>query len=95
MATKLSIIDGGHQTNMFLFHRVKGRIERTSLGEVSEYLEEVYLPDDCFVLIKLDTDRIRLLKLEVSVHSIAQSILASKLKVRAPDIKVNDTYLEQ
>ncbi|XP_005098920.1 DNA-directed RNA polymerase III subunit RPC1 [Aplysia californica] len=72
-----------------LARRVKGRIERTSLGEVSEYLEEVYLPDDCFILIKLDVDRIRLLKLEVSVHSIAQSILASKLKVRAPDIKVH------
>jgi len=32
------------------------------LGEVSEYLEEVFVPDDCFLLIKLDLDRIKLLK---------------------------------
>lgn len=38
--------------------------------QVSEYIEEVYLPDDCFLLIKLDIDRIRLLKLEVDAESI-------------------------
>ena len=41
---------------------VKGRIEKTLLGEISAYVEEVFLPDDCFLLIKLDTDRIKLLK---------------------------------
>lgn len=30
--------------------------------QVSEYIEEVFLPDDCFILVKLDMDRIRLLK---------------------------------
>lgn len=33
--------------------RVKGRIEKTTLGEVSEYIEEIYKPDDCLLLIKL------------------------------------------
>ena len=33
--------------------RVEGRIEKTSLGEVSEYIDEVMLPDDCFLLVKL------------------------------------------
>ena len=32
--------------------RVKGRIEKTTLGEVSEYIEEVLLPDECFLLIR-------------------------------------------
>jgi DNA-directed RNA polymerase III subunit RPC1 len=41
-----------------------------STPQVSEYIEELYLPDDCFLLIKLDTDRIRLLKLEVDADSI-------------------------
>lgn len=68
---------------------VKGRIERTTLGEVSEYLEEVYLPDDCFILIKLDLERIRLLKLEVTTELIVTCILESKLKVKYPDIKVH------
>ena len=62
---------------------VKGRIEKTTLGEVSEYLEEVFLPDDCFLLIKLDIERIKLLKLEVSAESIRYCICtAPKLKIR-------------
>lgn len=61
---------------------VKGRIEQTTLGEVSEYIEEVYLPDDCFLLIKLDLDRISLLKLEVHINSICDSLVTSKLKIK-------------
>lgn len=61
--------------------QVKGRVEKTLLGEVCEYVEEVFLPDDCFILLKLAMDRIRLLKLEVDAHSIKYSICTSKLKV--------------
>ena len=50
--------------------KVKGRIEKTTLGEVSEYIEEVMLPDDVFILIKLHMDRIKLLKLEVNAETI-------------------------
>ncbi|CAG04806.1 unnamed protein product, partial [Tetraodon nigroviridis] len=46
---------------------VKGRIEKTLLGEISEYIEEVFLPDDCFILVKLSLERIRLLRLEAVV----------------------------
>ncbi|CAB1343971.1 unnamed protein product [Coregonus sp. 'balchen'] len=31
---------------------------------ISEYIEEVFLPDDCFILVKLSLERIRLLRLE-------------------------------
>lgn len=41
---------------------VKGRIEKTYLEEISQYIEEVYMADECCVLIKLDMERIRLLK---------------------------------
>lgn len=41
---------------------VKGRIEKTLLGEVSSYIEEVYEPDGCYLKIKLDMNRIKLLK---------------------------------
>lgn len=50
--------------------KVKGRIEKTTLGEVSEYIEEVMLPDSVFILIKLHMDRIKLLKLEVNAETI-------------------------
>merc|ERR1712025_600789 len=69
--------------------RVKGRIEKTTLGEVTEYLEEVFLPDDCFILIKLDIERIKLLKLEVNADSIRYEILkAPKLKIKPKDCNV-------
>lgn len=68
-----SIFFQENDTDPEFARRVKGRIEKTTLGEVSEYIEEVYLPDDCFLLIKLDTDRINLLKLEVDAESIRYS----------------------
>lgn len=68
--------------------RVKGRIEKTLLGEVSEYLEEVFLPDDCFILIKLDLDRIRLLQLEVNADTVRYSIATSKVRVKAQNVRV-------
>lgn len=34
--------------------------------QISEYIEEVFLPDDCFILVKLSLERIRLLRLEVT-----------------------------
>lgn len=38
--------------------------------QISEYIEEVFLPDDCFILVKLSLERIRLLRLEVSLLSL-------------------------
>ena len=58
--------------------KVKGRIEKTYLGQISQYIEEVYESDDCYLLIKLDLDRIRLLKLEINPLSIINSIVLEK-----------------
>ncbi|XP_078700713.1 DNA-directed RNA polymerase III subunit RPC1-like [Branchiostoma floridae x Branchiostoma belcheri] len=69
--------------------RVKGRIEKSLLGEVTEYMEEVYLPDDCFLLVKLHMDRIKLLKLEVSADTIRYSICTSKLRIKPGNIAVH------
>ncbi|TKR73961.1 hypothetical protein L596_021198 [Steinernema carpocapsae] len=65
-----------------LARRVKARIEKTTLGEVCEYMEEIYMPDRCFVLIKLDARRIRLLQLEVAMHTIIRSIISAKLPIK-------------
>lgn len=61
--------------------RVKARIEKTTLGEVTEYIEEVYMPDDCFLLLKVALQRIKLLQLEVDIGTIADSICATRLGV--------------
>ncbi|OXU26333.1 hypothetical protein TSAR_003123 [Trichomalopsis sarcophagae] len=68
--------------------RVKGRIEKTTLGEITEYIEEVYLPDDCFLLLKIDIDRVKLLKLEVDVNSIRYSLCTSKLKLNPKNVVI-------
>uniref|UniRef100_A0A914M7Y9 DNA-directed RNA polymerase n=1 Tax=Meloidogyne incognita TaxID=6306 RepID=A0A914M7Y9_MELIC len=68
-----------------LAKRVKARIERTTLGEVSEYVEQIFLPDDMFVLVKLNVRRIRELQLEVTPDSIIQSICSARLPI--PSIK--------
>lgn len=66
---------------------VKGRIEKTLLGEVSEFIEEVFLPNSCFILVKLAMDRIKLLKLEVDVDSIRFAICNTrKLKLKPQQV---------
>ncbi|XP_065889671.1 DNA-directed RNA polymerase III subunit RPC1-like [Dysidea avara] len=70
---------------------VKGRLERTKLGEVSQYLQEIYSPQTCHVRVKLDSDRIKLLKLEVDIHSIIGAIIRWRgLKVNPEDITIRD-----
>ncbi|XP_025987632.1 DNA-directed RNA polymerase III subunit RPC1 isoform X2 [Solenopsis invicta] len=69
--------------------RVKARIEKTTLGDVAEYIEEIYLPKDHFLRIKFDTDRIKLLKLEINLISVKQKFLASKLKLTEQNITVD------
>lgn len=68
--------------SMEFARKVKARIEKTTLGEISTYIDEVYKRDDCFLLVKLDLDRIRVLGLEVNVHSIKYSLCTSKLKLK-------------
>jgi len=65
---------------------VKSRIEKTYLREITQYIEEVFMPNECCIIIKVDLERIRLLKLEINVHSIIDAILASKLKIKAQQI---------
>ena len=58
---------------------VKGRIEKTVLGEVASFIEEIYEPDGCYIKIKLDMNRIKLLKVITTVqgHCLCLMTLAS------------------
>lgn len=74
---------------------VKSRIEKTFLREVTQYIEEVFMKNECCIVIKLDLERIRLLKLEIHVDSIIDSILASKLKIKPPQISsISNVYIK-
>ena len=44
---------------------VKGRVEKTFLGEVCDFLEEVYLQDDIFILVKVSMKRVKVSALAI------------------------------
>lgn len=56
---RAALLDAGDQDAA---RSVKMRLEKTTLAEVCEYVEEVVLPDDAFVLLKLYMERIKILK---------------------------------
>ncbi|XP_063934286.1 DNA-directed RNA polymerase III subunit rpc1-like isoform X3 [Zophobas morio] len=61
---------------------VKGKIEVTFLKDVSQYIQEVIHCDVCYITIKLDMARIELLKLEVTVNTVMDSLLSSSSKLK-------------
>lgn len=82
------------QNNQEIARLVKSRIEKTYLEEISQYIEEVFMANECCVLLKLDLDRIRLLKLEVSIDSICDSIIQSKLKLKPNQVTpISDAFI--
>lgn len=68
---------------------VKGRIEKTCLGDIAEFIEEVYQPDSCYLGLKLDLQAIQALQLEIDVYDVQRAIArAPKLKVGQQQIHV-------
>lgn len=68
---------------------VKGRIEKTELGDVAEYIKEVYSAQGCYLSVKLDLSAIKALKLEVTVETVRESILkTSRLKIKDKHISL-------
>ena len=68
---------------------VKGRIEKTELGDIAEYIKEVYSPEGCYLSVKLDLNAISALKLEVTIETIRDSITkTSKLKIKDKHISL-------
>ncbi|KAG5346572.1 RPC1 polymerase, partial [Acromyrmex charruanus] len=83
-----------NDANSEFAEQVKARIEKTTLGDVSEYIEEIYLPDDHFLIIKLDINRIKMLKLEIDVNSVCYKLCTSKLKLTSKNVeKVTDSVI--
>ncbi|VDL81613.1 unnamed protein product [Nippostrongylus brasiliensis] len=68
-----------------LARQVKARIDVTTLGEICDYIEEISMPDNTFLLLKLSSRRIRILHLEITI------IGKSMLVVRPP----NDSKFSQ
>lgn len=70
---------------------VKGRIEKTLLGDIAKYIKEVYTPRGCYLEVKLDLNAITALKLELSINDVKIAIIkAPKMKVKERNIEIMD-----
>lgn len=68
---------------------VKGRIEKTLLGNIASFIKEVYTPKGCYIGIELDLDAIEALKLELTIQDVTTAI------VTTPKMKVKERHIEQ
>lgn len=72
---------------------VKARIERTLLGEVAEYIKEVYEKDVAYISIRLDEETLRKVQLDVDAPKVARRLLLTpKLKLKVHHIEVTGRY---
>lgn len=70
---------------------VKGRIEKTLLGDIAKYIKEVYTPRGCYLEVKLDLNAITALKLELSINDVKIAIIkAPKMKVKERNVEIMD-----
>merc|ERR1712008_188984 len=58
---------------------VVSKIEKTTLGEICEYIEEIHTKMHSFLVLKLDTQRIRLLRLKINAETVKYSIAESNV----------------
>ncbi|KAI8805242.1 hypothetical protein BJ742DRAFT_821492 [Cladochytrium replicatum] len=66
---------------------VKGRIEKTTLEDVAEYMQECIDTNECSLLVKINMETIRRLQLEVTLNTIRWAIIrAPKLKIPEGDV---------
>lgn len=73
---------------------VKARIERTTIGEIASFIDEIYTTFDAFLLIQLNYDRIKELKLQINADTVRYSICTSKLKLKSTEVQVKgDTII--
>lgn len=61
-----------NETALVAARIVKGRLETTLLGDICEYIKEVYSPKGCYLSIKLDLQTIETLKLELSAEQVVE-----------------------
>ncbi|KAI9912862.1 hypothetical protein PsorP6_006479 [Peronosclerospora sorghi] len=57
---------------------VKGRIEKTTLGEIAMHIKEVYARDQAYLSVKLDLGAIEQLHLNITARTVRTSILAGR-----------------
>ncbi|KAH3759278.1 RNA polymerase III largest subunit [Pelomyxa schiedti] len=69
---------------------VKGRIELTRLGEITQYIKEVITAEQCYLSIKLDMQTITSLQLGLTASSVRRALIShckeEKVKLREDNV---------
>lgn len=75
---------------------VKAVIEKTTLGQVSLYIKEVFAPSKCYISVELDLKAIDQLKLNIDINSVRRSILRGVVGHSRPAIlrSLNDCHVK-
>ncbi|EJU06145.1 subunit of DNA dependent RNA-polymerase [Dacryopinax primogenitus] len=69
---------------------VKGRLEKTYLGDVASVIEEAWAGEYTYIGVHLDMDAIRKLQLELTIEDVKRAIVnSSKVKVKDGNITVD------
>jgi len=73
---------------------VKGRLERTELGQICSSIREVYDRTECYVAVELDLKRINELHLAVTASTVKRALLAlPKLKIKETELVVESASM--
>jgi DNA-directed RNA polymerase III subunit RPC1 len=72
---------------------VKARLEKTLLGQVCEYIREVYTPNQCYLSVKLDTKAISSLMLDLEADDVRSAILGTSKLVSSSKLKLKDKHV--
>ncbi|KAK8843986.1 hypothetical protein IAR55_006779 [Kwoniella newhampshirensis] len=68
---------------------VKGRVERTVLGDIASVIEESWTNANAYIEIHIDMDAVRRLQLEITLESIKWALVAApKLKIPEGSIHI-------
>lgn len=68
---------------------VKGKLEKTLLGDIALYIKEVFTPRGCYLSIKIDTRTTDSLRLDIDAEKVKQAILHhGRLKLKEKHIVV-------
>jgi DNA-directed RNA polymerase III subunit RPC1 len=72
---------------------VKRRLEKTTLGQIANYIKEVYCESQVYLSIKIDLDLIMRLGLIINAKSIRDSILSTpRTKLKEPNVILVNPY---
>ena len=83
ISTPIITAELANPTSEYAARIVKGRIERTVLGDIASVVEESWTSLGAYIEVHIDREAIRRLQLEVTLDSIRESLtLAPKLKLK-------------